>query len=80
MGHLAQEWSPDCLPLSRENFRPSAGGDENVSPLAPLTESSSLFILPAKINLHLLRASGAAELEEPENLAWEFSLREHAVM
>lgn len=40
-------------------------------------EPSSLFILPAGIVLHLLRAPGASEWWDLENLSLEFSLSKH---
>ena len=60
-GSFAIRMPPGCLTLSSESFRhlPSRAG--TVSLLAPLTGSINLFILPAEIVLHLLRAAGAIE-------------------
>ena len=63
MGHLA--WGHSLLALRSSHLRASGipqSGIRKIYPLTHLTESSGLFILPAKIILSPLRALEAAEL------------------
>lgn len=60
-GHVPLEWPPGCLALSSESFRHLLSRVGTVSLLAVLPGSVNLFILPAEIILHLLRATGATK-------------------